>query len=87
MAPLGINRVKDVKSVKADFAAQLKVAREKGLQDPKAMKKCKNDFKFNAFKTLPKEVFDRVLKKYKIDFDLFGYEDLRDKYSALYTSR
>ena len=75
---------KDKTLVKKDLLDQIIHARKKGLDEPGKMKKAKNDFKMNLFKTLSKELFGSITNKYKTDFDLFGYENVRDKYSSMF---
>ena len=76
--------VVDWRTTKEDLYAQIGVARRKGLQDPGAMKKAKDKFKDDCFKTLTLGEFDAMLDRYKLDFDLFGYEEKREKYRAFF---
>lgn len=76
----------DTHAVKRDLLAQIRMAREEGLEEPGAMKKMKEEFRMEAFRTLPRDLFEKLMEKYKTDFDLFGYEDLRSKYRSLYVT-
>ncbi|CAL1535138.1 unnamed protein product [Lymnaea stagnalis] len=65
--------------VKEDLIVQIARARQSGLSNPARMKQAKEEFRDKAFQTIPKELFQKLTRKYSFDFKLFGYEDVRDR--------
>lgn len=76
----------NLQDVKADFLVQVKVARESGLQNPKKMKAAQKEFKRKVYLSLSKKTFERMTKKYALDFELFGYTDVRDELYSYYST-
>ncbi|KAK0067608.1 carbohydrate sulfotransferase 11 [Biomphalaria pfeifferi] len=74
-------------SIKNDLIAQVRRARESGLGKAYLMVSARERFQAQVYQTLPKYLFENLMIKYKTDFQLFGYEDMRDSmYSSLYNS-
>ncbi|KAH9495906.1 hypothetical protein Btru_015409 [Bulinus truncatus] len=71
--------------VKKDLLHQVWAARRSGLDKPEVMREARESFRERAFRTLPRSLFENLMMKYKLDFELFGYEHIRNSmYSILY---
>ncbi|CAG5115751.1 unnamed protein product [Candidula unifasciata] len=75
----------DLKDIEEDFMVQVRAARKSGLQNPNKMKATKNEFRKKAFLSLSKAMFEKLSQKYAIDFELFGYTDIRDELYSFYS--
>ncbi|XP_055901423.1 carbohydrate sulfotransferase 10-like [Biomphalaria glabrata] len=74
-------------AIKNNLIAQVRRARESGLGKAELMVSARERFQAQVYQTLPKYLFENLMIKYKTDFQLFGYEDMRDSmYSFLYNS-
>ena len=69
--------------VKDDLESQLAVARKSGLRDRAKLKAAKEDFTRRIYLTLSKDLFEKVLRKYRLDCKFYGYEGVRDRLAAL----
>lgn len=70
--------------IEKDFMSQVWSARKSGLQNRERMRNAKREFKEKAFASISKDLFLRISEKYELDFQLFGYTDIRDKLFDIY---
>lgn len=74
----------DSKKVKEDLKRQLAAARVLGMKNEANMKAAKKDFYRKIYSTLSREMFEKLLEKFKMDVKLYGYEKKRDELRSLY---
>ncbi|CAG5115750.1 unnamed protein product, partial [Candidula unifasciata] len=76
----------DLKDIEEDFMVQVRAARKSGLQNPNRMKAAKNEFRKKVFLSLSKAIFEKISQVYAMDFELYGFTDIRDELYAYYSS-
>ncbi|GFS14140.1 carbohydrate sulfotransferase [Elysia marginata] len=72
-------------AVKENLESQLVVARTSGLKDRTKLKAAKEKFYRKIYLTLSPDLFEKLLRKYSLDFKFYGYEKQRDELRSLFS--
>ncbi|RUS76799.1 hypothetical protein EGW08_015445 [Elysia chlorotica] len=73
----------DATHIEKNLLQQLVKARNSGIKNRAELKAFATEFRKQIYLTLPKNVFQELLKKYALDIKLYGYESKRDKMISL----